>query len=777
MTGWAALLNGVLITGGAGTPHVLSGDCNTDVDYEVGCLTKPPDGLGHPELRTEDVTYAQRDGTTHFNDWYEPRQITLEAIVSDNAPYVGCTARQGVQRLSNAWKRTCDDTELVLFAPCNGDENGSPVINYNTPLQTRTNYALNPAAVEGGEDAEYGTRWNWTRSWETGTGPSGGPATFARYVAPDSVSGASSRGVNVYGSTGAASPGTTTYWLSQPVTPGETITASVWLRVPAATNLPPNFYTRIRFHDGAGNWVGDATNGTYVPVVLNEWKRVSLTLTVPAGAAYITGEHRVTTYDQTVGDTIDATGLLIERHNTVNEWFSGTSPNSTTYRHQWSGLENSSPSTRISYATEVRRNYALNPAAVFGGEDAEYLTRWGWTRSWETGTGPIPEISSWARFTAPSNQAAATVRGVDAYGNIGDTNPGTSGDWTLLPVTPGEEITVSRFFRMTAATPPSYALIHRRFHDGAGNWVGSEITAPAIPIVNGEWARIYATFTVPPGVTHMVMRIFAGTFDQTTGDTIDVTGLLIERSATVNSYFDGGTQPSFQFNETEGYWETTAWVGSKDSSHSILATRTPDEYFGTEYTGAYGIVGRPRQFQVEWYRTKINIAKITMRFDAVDHRIYLLTSCGKAGVENCVTAYPSETSTHQRCYSTDRCYDRCYDQERTDVIQPATLLEVGGTLCPCPTITLHGPLVDPYLVTNTGERIGYSGELLEGESVVIDGETATATNNKGEDVTYRIQHGTFCLPLGTSTLSFFSETPREESGTVDICWREAVVTA
>lgn len=210
--------------------------------------------------------------------------------------------------------------------------NGQPYKSSSYLLDTetgnvlRTNHALNPAAVSGGENAEYQSRWSWVRSWETGTGPSGGPATFARYVASDSVSGASSRGVSVYGSTGAASPGTTTYWLFQPVTPGETITASVWLRVSAATNLPPDFYTRIRFHDGAGNWVGDAVNGTFVPVVLNEWKRVSLTLTVPAGAAYITGEHRVTTYDQTVGDTLDVTGLLIEHAGMVGDWFSGDSP-------------------------------------------------------------------------------------------------------------------------------------------------------------------------------------------------------------------------------------------------------------------------------------------------------------------------------------------------------------------------------------------------------------------------------------------------------------------
>lgn len=86
-------------------------------------LTDTPKGLGHPDLRTEDTTYAQRDGVVHWNDWYGPRFVTLPGVTLH--PQGHCedgnsclVVRQNRSLLSQAWKRQCNDIELVLYPPC-----------------------------------------------------------------------------------------------------------------------------------------------------------------------------------------------------------------------------------------------------------------------------------------------------------------------------------------------------------------------------------------------------------------------------------------------------------------------------------------------------------------------------------------------------------------------------------------------------------------------------------------------------------------------------------
>lgn len=109
--GWAATLEGVTLSGG---------------DMEgAGCLTVPPEGLGLPPLRTNDVTFPQRDGVRHGSDWYEPRIVTLDAVQVQGDNCAGCaSARQNVRDIMQAWSRKCDDVELVIHSPCfnPGDE-------------------------------------------------------------------------------------------------------------------------------------------------------------------------------------------------------------------------------------------------------------------------------------------------------------------------------------------------------------------------------------------------------------------------------------------------------------------------------------------------------------------------------------------------------------------------------------------------------------------------------------------------------------------------------
>lgn len=125
--GWGVVLNGVATVDG----------CNDSQDVwdETGCfpltvldvLTDTPTGLDLPDLRTEDVSYYQRDGVKHFSDWYTPRFVTITgtlgpvACTCDAEEEDNChclTVRQQLSELVQAWKRQCCDTELVIYPPC-----------------------------------------------------------------------------------------------------------------------------------------------------------------------------------------------------------------------------------------------------------------------------------------------------------------------------------------------------------------------------------------------------------------------------------------------------------------------------------------------------------------------------------------------------------------------------------------------------------------------------------------------------------------------------------
>lgn len=117
--GWAAKLNDVILTSCEATFE----QCPDGEATVIEGLTATPDGLGLPGLRTEDVVYAQRDGLRMFNDWYTNRIVTLQAtigpVTAEDCTTGDCsTVREQVQQLLQAWKRSCCDTELVLYPPC-----------------------------------------------------------------------------------------------------------------------------------------------------------------------------------------------------------------------------------------------------------------------------------------------------------------------------------------------------------------------------------------------------------------------------------------------------------------------------------------------------------------------------------------------------------------------------------------------------------------------------------------------------------------------------------
>jgi hypothetical protein len=134
---WIVVLNGTVLLGG--DAHMIDGFGFGEGGFgdlpfgEVlsviytssqvkGFLSKPPEGLGVPGLRTEDQSYPQRDGVSHFSDWYEPRVITLSEVFIEGYEDSSCedcnTARQNASDIMRAWSRHCGETELVIWTDC-----------------------------------------------------------------------------------------------------------------------------------------------------------------------------------------------------------------------------------------------------------------------------------------------------------------------------------------------------------------------------------------------------------------------------------------------------------------------------------------------------------------------------------------------------------------------------------------------------------------------------------------------------------------------------------
>lgn len=103
----------------------------------LGCLLLPPAGMGVPPVQSGDVRFAQRDGVVQFADYYEPRVLTFQVLLSnDGCP--GCpSVRQKWHRLSQEWSRSCDGASLAIFTDCHNPDATEEEKQYLGPYLVR----------------------------------------------------------------------------------------------------------------------------------------------------------------------------------------------------------------------------------------------------------------------------------------------------------------------------------------------------------------------------------------------------------------------------------------------------------------------------------------------------------------------------------------------------------------------------------------------------------------------------------------------------------------
>lgn len=222
-----------------------------------------------------------------------------------------------------------------------------------------------------------------------------------------------------------------------------------------------------------------------------------------------------------------------------------------------------------------------------------------------------------------------------------------------------------------------------------------------------------------------------------------------------------------------------AWSRHCDDTELVIWTDCPVGADDEEraFTGPYGVVGRPRAAEVRWERSNIGCASLLLRFDAVDHRLFVLEDDGEPGSgARCVELHPSSEGrcrTYPRCYTPEWCYE-----EETGTGGGLGEVNVTGTLCASPTITLHPSLTDPIIENvETGETIGFRVAIpLGSEPVVINTENGTATQGGVSRTHLLTGDPRFTFDAGPTTLRMVSYSS-DDTGWADICWRPAVVMA
>lgn len=225
-----------------------------------------------------------------------------------------------------------------------------------------------------------------------------------------------------------------------------------------------------------------------------------------------------------------------------------------------------------------------------------------------------------------------------------------------------------------------------------------------------------------------------------------------------------------------------AWSRHCDDTELVIFTDCHDEDAPDAeraFIGPFGVVGRPRVANYTWLPGDRRIGVATLRFDGVDHRLYILDADGTPG--SGVQCLDLDPVIAARCRTYPRCYPSgvsCYTVESPSVtgVTP-TETDNFGTLCAPLIITLTGPLTSPSVENlATGETVTYEGVIGDGQTVTIDTTTGEAFDQDGIARTYLLSGDTrMQLAVGVNVLRLLSRGSGD-SGFASVCYRPAVLT-
>jgi len=181
-------------------------------------------------------------------------------------------------------------------------------------------------------------------------------------------------------------------------------------------------------------------------------------------------------------------------------------------------------------------------------------------------------------------------------------------------------------------------------------------------------------------------------------------------------------------------------------------------------TVEYALVGRPRGVDVVLdKKLRSGVYRARCSFVATDPRLYVS--------DNTVTVIAVATGE-----GVGLEFDATPDFSFGGTITEGTAVLVNSGLYPTPfRVEFAGPLTNPRIINaDTGYELSFSGELLTGETLLVDTDTRTVLLN-GTASRYSwlsTQSRWFDLPPGNTTLQFIAVAG---TGTATITYRSAYV--
>lgn len=403
-----------------------------------------------------------------------------------------------------------------------------PYFDGSTQPAVRENLLNTPNGAFGAS-GEFAGRFGSDQSVET-TDPPPGVSQYRRGVATQN----NPVGWDFYANPQSLGSATTTF----PVTAGETVTFSAWVR----SNKTGNIRINYKVYDGMGAWIQD--ENVFVPLeVTDTWQEAVFHLPITE-TGYLASLFQNNGADVT-GDYLDAV-VCVERGVQTAGYFDGDTAPADGFAYGWRGDPNES--TSFMY-------------------DADFST------AWEGAENASESVLTGVGVDDLLQGASGQLDPRDAYSTAYEPATGTSAArWTLgtagaigIPVsqvTPTEGVTYTMMFQVRPMSRDQ--VMRARIADNAGDY----FTAP-----QGQWTQV--TLSVPAGSgtplqTGILLNSANGYYEA--GDIIDIDSVLIVEGEYGGPYFDGNT-PSF---DDLNYYE---WTDEEEENASTSIWYGRQEYF------------------------------------------------------------------------------------------------------------------------------------------------------------------------------------------------------
>lgn len=200
---------------------------------------------------------------------------------------------------------------------------------------------------------------------------------------------------------------------------------------------------------------------------------------------------------------------------------------------------------------EVRRNYSTNAVPNTSADYSYSLGNEVSASTLVTGAtdGPLPGVTRYIRRTVTTARTTPSAGGFYSYNRA--------------PAAPavGDNGVASVYVRSSSAIQMSLATSWR---NDAGTVVGGAANGPTVTLVPNVWTRLEAPPVVSVGGSTNI-GWWASVPSSTLlpdGATLDITGVLTEKSTVIGQYFDGSFSPDSDL--------TPAWTGAANASASVL---------------------------------------------------------------------------------------------------------------------------------------------------------------------------------------------------------------